>query len=189
MGADDELWNESVLADFVETSSKIDVKYHIIYGKVAQICSNGIIWNIFGKSWAQTKKSFLYKAQMFAHQGIFHHYGLFENGNRFDPSFKIAGDYDFLLKILKNQDAFFLKDLIVVKMCYEGASGGFNNYLLFKELIRARLNNKCNNKNIWVYSLRFRYWLRELVIKFFGFSLSKQLNDYLRLIVGKQKLP
>lgn len=189
LGADDELWNESVIERFVESASRIDERYHIIYGKIAQTCSNGGVWNIAGEPWDHTKTAFWHKAQMFAHQGVFHHCSLFKNGNKFDPTFKIAGDYDFLLQVLKDQDAHFLPDLIVAKMQYDGASGGFNNYLLLNELLRARHQNGYNNDNIWVYSLRLRYWLRGLIIKYFGFGLSKQLNNYARLIVGKPKLP
>lgn len=189
LGADDELWNESVLARFAESASRIDERCRIIYGKVAQTCSNGDVWNIAGKPWNHTKSAFRYKAQMFAHQGIFHHCSLFKNGNKFDPTFKIAGDYDFLLRVLRDQDAEFLPDLIVAKMPCEGVSGGFNNYLLLSELLRARCKNGYNNDNIWVYSLRLRYLLRGFIIKNFGFGLSKSLNDYARLIVGKPKLP
>jgi len=189
MGADDELWSESALAKFVESASKIDEKYPIIYGKVAQTCSNGDVWNMAGKPWDHTKTTFRYKAQMFAHQGIFHHRSLFENGNKFDATFKIAGDYDFLLHVLKNQDAVFLPELIVAKMQSDGASGGFNNQLLLSELLRARRQNGYNNNNIWVYSLRLRYWLRDLIIKYLGFNLSKTINDYLRIMMGKPKLP
>jgi glycosyltransferase involved in cell wall biosynthesis len=189
MGADDELWNKSVIENFIESALKIDRKYKIIYGKVAQCCPKGTVWNIAGKPWEQTKKAFRYKSQMFAHQGIFHHYSLFENGNRFDPSFKIAGDYEFLLKALKDQDAYFLPDLIVAKMSYEGASGGYNNFRLLDELISARSKNNLNNRNFWVFSLRFRYWLRSFIANCFGFGISKKLNDYIRLLVGKPKLP
>jgi hypothetical protein len=53
------------------------------------------------------------------HPGTFHHRSLFDREQRFDERFRIAGDYEFLLRELLEANALFVPRLIVEM----GASG------------------------------------------------------------------
>jgi len=74
--------------------------------------------------------------QVIAHPGAVHHRSLFEQHGQFDVSYRIAGDYDFLLRAADSIQGKFL-DEVVVEMGGEGAS---NRQLLqvFRETYRIQ---------------------------------------------------
>ena len=125
---------------------------------------------------------------MLPHQGIFHNRRIFDQGLKFNSSFKISGDYDLLLRVLKDNPPFFLHDLIVAKMQTGGVSSHFNNFYLHKECMRARKNNGYP-ETVWTFLLRSRYFLRGLLIKSLGTVVVKKINDFFRYLQGKPPLP
>ncbi|MCW5212189.1 hypothetical protein VU04_04675 [Desulfobulbus sp. TB] len=125
---------------------------------------------------------------MLPHQGVFHNRRIFDQGLRFNSSFNIAGDYDLLLRVLKDNPPFFLHDLIVAKMQTGGVSSNFNNFKLHQEFMQARKNNGYP-ETIWTLLLRSRYFLRGLIIELFGVIVARKLNDFFRHLQGKPPLP
>jgi hypothetical protein len=72
---------------------------------------------------------------------MFHHRGLFELYGKFDESFKIAGDYELLIRAFKEGgDAYFINGLIVTGMQIGGITS--NCVKLVKETARARQSNR-----------------------------------------------
>ena len=67
------------------------------------------------------------------HQATFHRTGLFEERGRFNESFLIGGDYDFLLRELKKRDALFLDDIVVKAVTSGGLSTNLGLKLDFGE--------------------------------------------------------
>lgn len=187
LGADDQLWNRDVLAKFASKSSLFD-EFKILYGVVACVDSEGKLWKINGDDWIRQGPKFRQRAIMLPHQGVFHKASIFRSGILFDESYKISGDYDFLLGILKCNDPLFLGDLIVAKMASGGVSGGLNNESLHFEGMRARLRHGYPD-TIWVILLKFRYRIRWVMIYFFGEAVAANLYDYIRLIFGKPRMP
>ena len=71
-----------------------------------------------------------------------HHRSLFDAHGGFDPDFRIAGDYDFLSRELKTQNALYLDREILVDMGVGGMSSSPRNiYLSLQEIARARAKN------------------------------------------------
>jgi len=74
-----------------------------------------------------------------AHVGSLHSRRLFNRYGEFDTSFRIAGDYEFLLRAGQELQAAFL-DQVVVKMAAGGASQ--RGYRVFEETERAKLKHQ-----------------------------------------------
>jgi len=188
LGADDELWNGNVVEDFLNKLSDISDVFDIVYGKVAQVNSEGVVWNIAGEPWKFTEKNLKIRCSMMAHQGVFHSRRLFDRGEIFDTKYRISGDYDFLLRVLKNKNALFMPDILVAKMYCGGLSGGFNDFKFYNEFMLARNSNGYRN-NIWSLYLSFKYRIRAFIVKYFGLNSAKIMNDFLREIIGINKFP
>lgn len=73
------------------------------------------------------------------HAGTFHHRSLFDGGRRFNSSYRIAGDYAFLLAHLRDHRPFYLNEP-VARMGIGGMSTGTShrlNWRAFCESLRA----------------------------------------------------
>lgn len=187
LGSDDELWDSEVINSFVSKGSELE-GYNIVYAKVAHVLRDGRTWSMGGEPWLTTKKRLKNKGSMMAHQGVFHNRSLFERGERFDSAFKISGDYDFLLRVLKKEDALFLDGLVAAKMYYGGLSSGYNNLNFHREFLQARKNNGYRI-NVWILLLRLRYFFRTYLINFFGLKRTIAINNFFRKALKKEVLP
>lgn len=74
-----------------------------------------------------------------AHVGSLHHHSLFKEFGWFDTSFKIAGDYEFLLRPGKNLRVDFV-DKVLCEMESSGLSS--TSRKVFRETTRAKMKNK-----------------------------------------------
>lgn len=187
-GADDEFYDKNVVCRFHEKVSLLNGSFDIIYGMVAHTDISGETWLLAGESWHTFSKNFKRKAQMLPHQGVFHSRQIFDQGLQFNSSFKVSGDYELLLRVLKNSEPFFLHDFIVAKMQIGGISSDFNNRRLHEEFMLARKMNGYP-ETIWTCLLRSRYFLRGMIIQFFGAAATEKINDFFRRLQGKPSLP
>jgi hypothetical protein len=141
LGSDDFLWQDDVLDKVVpmlEIAKNKDIR--LVYGRVASINKAGKVQNIFGSPWDKTTS--IAAHQMPPHPGLLHHSDIFKDHGRFDESYRIAGDYEFLLRELTTRDAMFMSEIIVAGVQYGGVSCNIK-YLtqLIKEDILARKTN------------------------------------------------
>lgn len=187
-GADDEFYDKNVACEFHKKVDSLNSSFGIIYGMVAHTNRSGETWLLAGESWLTFSKKFKKKAQMLPHQGVFHNRKIFDQGLQFDSSFKVSGDYELLLRVLKNNDPFFLHDFIVAKMQIGGISSDFNNIRLHQEFMLARKINGYP-ETIWTFLLRGRYFLRGLIIQLLGLVVAKKANNFFRKLQGKPPLP
>lgn len=143
LGSDDSLWKSSVFEEIIPHMIKAESQgIRMVYGQVARVTEDGEISCVDGFSWEKTWRSIIIDGiGTFTHQGMFHHRSLFELYGRFDESFKIAGDYELLIRAFKNGgNAIFVDGLIVTGMQVGGITS--NSIKLVKENARARKNNQ-----------------------------------------------
>jgi glycosyltransferase involved in cell wall biosynthesis len=147
LGSGDYLWHNNVLKDISEILIKSPT-YKIVYGKIASIGNNGTVNSILGDSW--TCRS-IRMHRMPPHAGTFHSAEMFKTYGFFDETFKIAADYDLMLRELRNNPPLFMPDIIVAGVQDGGVSAKLSNYLqLFLEDMRARKNNSICSINAWL---------------------------------------
>jgi len=189
LGGDDYLWNSSVLQTIAPVLKDQGTQYKIIYGSIALIAQNGEILGYKGRSWQETKKSFL-RSMTLPHQGLFQAASLFEEHGHFDEGFKISGDYEFLLRELVCKDAFFMSNIIVAGMLENGVSSKPENVItMLKEDYRAQAKHGLL-KNPFSKNYRLaKISLRTILTNYLGVrKLTRVVNIY-RFLARKPRLP
>ena len=144
LGSDDYFWENDVLEKMIPTLRFAEEKgIRLVYGRIASINKMSEVQNMLGMPW---EKSFsILSHQMPPHPGLMHHAQIFKDNGLFDESFRIAGDYEFLLRELKTRDAMFVEDVIVAGIQYGGISSNIANLIrLISEDISARKKHGLN---------------------------------------------
>lgn len=123
LGADDYFWSLQVLS---EMAPRLDSAYtdgvHIVYGQVGAITQTGDLRRLIGLPWEAVRDRMQWE-MCIPHPGMFHHRTLFERYGLFDESYRVAGDYDFLMRELRDGVARFVPEVITTAF----QDGGISN--------------------------------------------------------------
>ena len=143
-GADDHFYNIQTLENIVPHLNRaIAGGIKLVYGQVVQVNEARQPVRILGKPWEKISWQIPYGMPLhFPHPGMMHHQSLFLEHGRFDQAFKIAADYEFLLRELKDKKK---KALYAGFKTMESQIGGISNanqLATLKEARNARLKNK-----------------------------------------------
>lgn len=186
LGTDDYLWRSDVLNRVVPILSIAYPRSRVVYGSINLVYEDGKLIMSVGKSWS--KKVFL-QLMSIPHQGIFHHRSLFEDHGHFDESFRIAGDYEMLLREFKTKDAVYIPDLIIAGMQYGGISSNSSNaILILKEISKARQKNGIKIiPHLWYWTYMKAY-SRRMLSKYFGEKRSLHITNFYRTHTGRSTL-
>ncbi|MBT4364639.1 MAG: glycosyltransferase [Desulfobacteraceae bacterium] len=163
LGADDYFWNNQVLDDLIpHLNNAYSEGIKVVYGQAVKVDKDENVIKIYGKPWS--KISWLMKHGMALHHtGIMHHKSLFETHGNFDETFRIAGDYDLLLRELKNGRAKYIEDIRTVG-CQIGGLADSSNIQNQMEFAVARKKNGFNNFS-WVWwAVYIRALLRRILL-------------------------
>lgn len=113
-----------------------------IYSEVALVEEDGQkVLERMGMPWEATSEK-LTEYMSVPHCGAFHHTALFDRYGNFDTSFRITGDYDFVLRITKGGEQGYYTGLPLVRMTV----GGLSANPLFRLRV-ARENIRALEKN------------------------------------------
>ncbi len=174
LGADDCFYDSFALEKTAPLLSKALAQgCRLAYGQVAKVNAAGNVVQILGKPWEKISWQIRHGMPVhLPHPGMMHHRSLFEEHGLFDERFKIAGDYEFLLRELKNPagKAFYL-GFPVVRFGIGGISEA-NRLATIKEARKARLKHGLPPS--WLWSLVF---LRASARKFLPQTFQKRLNN------------
>ncbi len=143
LGADDYFQDHTVLERLSVRLHSVPDYIRIVYGRINLIGDSGESPRLSGEPWEHVKESFK-QYMCLPHVGMMHRKSLFELKGNFNESFKIAGDYEFLLRELKYSDAFFVPDIVTVCQRLGGISTiPANRIRVLHEVWRAqRLNGQ-----------------------------------------------
>ena len=140
LGADDFFWSPRALTEIgpflIEAAEK---RIRVVYGQVVKINQAGSILRIEGKPW-QKIRWLMPHGMPLPHPGLMHHRSLFQVHGVFDESFRIAGDYDLLLRELGKGEALHATGVRVVGSEVGGIADSLK-LLSHKEVSRARQKN------------------------------------------------
>ena len=190
IGADDFFLDMNVIENLATEMGKIDsqrTKY--VYGSIHQISSHsGEVIDVFAYDWHCAKDRFS-KEMTLAHCGAFHHRSLFERHGYFNTSFRIAGDYEFLLREYRQNKEFArFVSLPVVAMRSGGISGTLKNRLrMAKESNLARKINGYKGISLPILLWIIRIWIYIIAEKALGPRASTRLADLYRILTGKKR--
>lgn len=184
LGADDYLWTREVLQKVAVVLNAAYPAYRVVYGKVALVNQAGEGIYFLGEAWQKVRNRF-HSVMCVPHPALFYHRDLFQAHGVFDTSFRIAGDYEFLLRELKSHEAIFV-DHVVAGMSLGGISSNpaSSEKMLF-EMRRATQKNGYIFPGIpWLWAV-VRYVLRRILWRLLGERGARYLIDMGRRLMGK----
>lgn len=143
LGAGDRFWDESIL-EIVANRFCNNEALLGVYGDLAFLADEKRIFKT--RSWVDGAYTIekLKNGWMPPHPTFFVRRDWFVEIGRFDPSYRVSGDYDFILRCFSNADFFaeYIDRVMVVMEAGGISNSGFKNHLLkLKEDGRALLAN------------------------------------------------
>ena len=141
LGADDRYHDADVFATIADALPPPDDSTRIMYGQLARLKGDGWVQHRGGKPWNGRHRRRFAKGEMIPHPSTFHRRSAFDERGRFDERFKIAGDYEWLLREILVRKPAFVR-VVVVDM----APGGLSNrpstaFRMAREVYLARYLN------------------------------------------------
>ena len=187
LGADDYFWDAQVLERIVNSLERLPPDIRVAYGQIMIVDTDGASLYPLGEPWMKIKERFM-QIMCIPHPGMMHRRNLFEQHGQFDESFRIAGDYELLLRELKTGDAFYIPDIITVAMMQGGISSNPMNSLLAMREIRHAQKMHGQRLPGWIWlTATVRVYLRLLLFRLFGAALaSKALDLYKHVKQGTE---
>jgi len=185
LGADDFLWSAEVLETMVPRLEAAYPGCRVVYGSLAVVNPDGQMLYTLGEPWAAVRRRFQ-SVMTLPHPGLMHHRSLFSEHGEFDTSYRIAGDYELLLRELRSGDARHLEGVIVAGMTLGGVSTTpAASWTMLKEMRRAaRENGRWLPGVAWLNAV-VRYALRRLLWGIFGERVTRMMLDAGRWLSGK----
>jgi glycosyltransferase involved in cell wall biosynthesis len=182
LGADDFFWSDEVMERVVSQISQVPKNVSVAYGQIMMVNAEGENISTTGKDWHHLKNRFK-QIMCIPHQGVFHRRSLFDSAE-FDASYRIAGDYEFLLRDLKKNDAVFIPE-IIAGMRQGGVSSKPENAIkALKEIRRAQKMHGFRLPGlIWIAAV-VRAYIRTCAWKILGERHVVRILDAYRRMVG-----
>jgi glycosyltransferase involved in cell wall biosynthesis len=184
LGADDYCWAPDVLDQIAQHIGRAGKGVDVVYGKVALVSSSGNVLEILGKSWEKSKRQF-FRGRCIPFEGIFHHTSLFERYGKFDNSFRIAGDYEFLLRVLKDTEAYFAGNVIVSAQRIGGVCNAPQSELqTLKESARAQEKHLGSIALLLKWDIVMAY-AKKILRSTIGEHATNYIIDIVRMMHGR----
>ncbi|MHB1085896.1 MAG: glycosyltransferase family 2 protein [Thiobacillus sp.] len=185
LGADDFLWHPDVLEKLAPTLESAYPAHRVVYGSLATVNARGELLYCLGEPWTSVRHRFA-SVMALPHPGLMHHRSLFEAHGQFDTSFRIAGDYELLLRELRTGDALFVDDLVVAGMSTGGVSTTpAASWTMLVEMRRATYKGgRVFPGMAWTIAV-FRHALRRLLWRLLGERTARRTLDWGRRVMGK----
>lgn len=191
LGAGDELYSSDTLDGLVPILAKAYPQYEIVYGGIKFVTSTNrqivqsrlLDWHYMKNRWE------LMRPMLPVHPEVFHHRQLFDNGEKFDLRFKIAGDSHFLLKAISKKRPLFAP-VYIDKMQVGGSSAQLKNALIvLKEIELINRDLGITPPALVVLSSYFRAYCRYfLSLSFLPQRLVSTLINFTRMLRGRKPL-
>jgi glycosyltransferase involved in cell wall biosynthesis len=184
LGCDDRFHDAGSLRALVQASAG---HARVVYGRINLVTPNGTVGEVLGRPWREARRAFL-AGIMIPHPGTLHHRSLFEEHGVFDESYRIAGDYDLLLReVLAREPAFV--DRIVVDMSFGGMSSKPGAILgNLREIQRARARRGLRGTPPRLRMAIAAAWLGDAIRSLLGDRAYGWCADVYRLARGKPRI-
>ena len=184
LGADDYLWNAQVIERMAEQLVLVPPDIRVAYGQIMLLNNNDSELYAVGEPWAKVKSRFR-QLMCVPHPAVMHRRSLFEDHGNFDETFRIAGDYELLLRELKTSDALFIDGIVMTAMRQGGVSTDPANTLLgLREVRSAQIKNELPWPGFgWRLAL-LRTYIRLFLWRLLGEKQARKMLDVGRHLMG-----
>jgi glycosyltransferase involved in cell wall biosynthesis len=183
IGSDDYFVSHTVLSEYAEFLKTVPQHCRIVYAINKIINSKDELLYTIGKPWNEIESTFL-ETMSLPHPGLMHHQSLFEEIGLFNNQYKIAGDYEFLLRALKNQSPIFWPRIVCATPIGGISTLPKNNLICLSEIRRAKISNGIKGVSFISIMQLVSAILRFVLWQAIGEKQSRFLLDALRKIRG-----
>ena len=124
----------------------------------------------------------------FSHTGLLHHRSLFETFGLFDAGFRSAGDYEFMLRTMKDDRArFHHAPLIIAEMATGGMSTGpASRVHHYREMLAARRKLGFTSDPGWMLANYRRARISAALMGLAGERITLLITNLYRRMAGKE---
>jgi glycosyltransferase involved in cell wall biosynthesis len=177
LGADDYLCDVQVLERMAEQLVLVPKDIRVAYGQIMMLDKHDAELYVVGEPWASVKTRFR-QLMCVPHPAVMHRASLFVEHGSFDEFFRIAGDYELLLRELKTRDAFFIEGVVMTAMRQGGVSTDpFNTLLGLREVRTSQIKNGLRwPGTIWLLALA-RTYIRLFLWRMLGEKKARKMLD------------
>jgi glycosyltransferase involved in cell wall biosynthesis len=189
LGADDWLPEAEHWVTLRGRLEQVPADIRVAYGRVRRVSPTGKEVAFSGESWDRAGPAFTQQMSL-PHQGVFHRRELFADLGPFDPTFRIAGDYELLLRELPQRKAFYLGDDTIVSNMTVGGLSLHGQYILdhVREIRRARQQHGVYKSGLADQSRFLRAWLRATGHRIAGPRFAAWCADLVRVLTGRCRI-
>lgn len=187
LGCDDAFHDAFALRHLLDAAIAADGKARIVYGYVNRVTSSGIVAEVWGGPWEQSKSA-SFAGFMIPHPGSLHHRSIFEERGLFDESYRVAGDYELFLREVLLHDPVFVEK-VVVDMRFGGMSSKPKAiYSTLQEVLRARAAHGLLEKPPRLRMALAAAWIGSWIYRIFGERAYRLFADIYRIVRCKPRI-
>lgn len=183
IGSDDTFIDKRVLTNYYQFLKTRDFNTRVVYGINYIVNSNGETLYTIGEPWKRLKAQF-YKTMCLPHQGMMHHRTVFDDVGLFDDTYKIAGDYELLIRILKNSQPEHWPYPVCMTPLGGISTLPKNNLICLSEIKRAQITNGLQSNSLFWLKLWIGAFVRWMMWQVLGEKKSRLLLDAVRKARG-----
>lgn len=188
LGADDYLWHPGALADMVPHLRRKGRSCPLVYGTTQVVDQEGGVLRVLGDPWPIARTE-LTRDMPIPNPSTFYRRDLFERVGRFDPSFRSAGDYEFLLRVCRSQDACFAPDVVVTGMQAGGLSDELRHKIpAIREVLEAQRRHGLRRLPPTLSWRLLRVRIHVLLARLLGEKTARRLVNRYRDYAGRPPL-
>jgi len=122
LGADDYFSDNSSLEMFVTAiNASVARNIAVVYGQLNTVDASGSIVDISRKPWEIARQG-IFSVMTIPHVATLHKRSLFKEFGKFDERYRIAGDFEFLLRVFERYDALYVPEVTQASMSLGGMS-------------------------------------------------------------------
>lgn len=149
LGADDRYRDANVMATMAAAMVADGGEHRVLYAGIDRHLVDGRLNERHDREWTRRRRRRFRQGIMIPHPATFHHVSVFEEHGQFDEGFRIAGDYEFLLRELLDNPPLHVPEVIV-----DMQGGGLSNQpstrsRMFREIYRARYMHGIAKRPPW----------------------------------------
>jgi glycosyltransferase involved in cell wall biosynthesis len=187
LGCDDAFHDRLALRHLLDAARAAQGRAHIVYGLVNRVTANGAIVETWGGPW-EAARAACFAGFMIPHPGSLHHRSIFDERGMFDESYRVAGDYELILRELLKRDPVFV-DRIVVDMRFGGMSSKpAAIYETLQEVQRARAAHGLHGKPARLRQALAAAWIGSWIQRLLGDRSYRLFADLYRIVRGKPRI-
>ena len=187
LGTDDYLHDPHTLERMSVHLAAASPQERIVYGRVIMVDANLREIARLGMPWASARASFMRGTYCLPTPGVMFRRDLFQEHGLFDESFRVAGDYEFLLRELKTSEPRYVEEIAVTDMQYGGISSRPETTLVsLREVRAARVKHGLPGFNLHYFAALLKVRLRLILWRIVGERAARRVLDWGRRALGKQ---